>query len=56
MNKITKEIGNILNNEIYNEAYDLKNSGLSVEQIDEIKKFSSTYSRNNLMPFPLKMR
>ncbi|HET6589098.1 MAG: hypothetical protein AB7V56_04260 [Candidatus Nitrosocosmicus sp.] len=57
MNKITKEIANILHNEIDNQTYDIQNSGLSTEQINEIKKFVSTYNRSGFGGFyPLKAR
>lgn len=56
MNKITKEIANILQNQIDNQSDDFQNSGLSAEQIAEIKKFASTYTRSGFVPFPLKAR
>lgn len=56
MNKITQEIANILHNQIDNQTHDFQNSGLSAEQIDEIKKFASTFTRNGFVPFPLKAR
>lgn len=56
MNKITKEIANILQSQIDNQSFDFQSSGLTVEQIDEIKKFASSYTRSGFVPFPLKAR
>jgi hypothetical protein len=56
MNKITKEIANILHNEMDNQTYDIQNSGLSSEQINEIKNFVSTYNRSGFGFYPIKVR
>ena len=57
MNKITREIANILQNKIDNEALEIQNKGLSAEQTEEILKFSKSFSRSSpFFPFPLKAR
>jgi len=57
MNKITREIANILQNKIYNEALEIQNGGLSAEQTEEILKFVRSFSRNSpFFPYPLKGR
>ena len=40
MNKITKEIGNILEDELNNKRYEIQANGLTNEQLEEINKFS----------------
>ena len=56
MNNITKEIANILEAQIDNKPYDLQQSGLTQEQIEEVNKFASKYNRSGFGPFPLKYR
>ena len=56
MNKFTKEIANILEAQIDNKPYDSQQSGLTLEQVEEITKFASGYSRSGFIPFPLKAR
>jgi hypothetical protein len=56
MNKFTKEIANILENQIDNNPHEVSQSGLTHEQIEEITKFARGYSRSGLIPFPLKAR
>lgn len=57
MNKITREIANILQIQIDNEALEFQNGGLSAEQTEEILKFARSISRNGFgFPFPLKSR
>jgi len=56
MNKFTKEIANILDAQIANKPYDLQQSGLTQEQIEEITKFASGYSKSGFGFFPLKGR
>lgn len=56
MNKFTKEIANILEAQIDNKPYDLQQSGLTLEQIEEINKFASKYSRSGFGFYPLKSR
>lgn len=57
MNKITREIANILQNKIDNEALEIQNNGLSAEQTEEILKFARSLSRNSpFFPYPLKGR
>jgi hypothetical protein len=56
MNNITKEIANILEAQIDNKPYNFQQSGLTLEQIEEINKFASKYNRSGFAPFPLKMR
>jgi len=56
MNKFTKEIANILEAQIDNKPYDLQQSGLTLEQIEEINKFASKYTRSGFGWFPLKNR
>ncbi|MBA2268466.1 MAG: hypothetical protein H0W19_09045 [Nitrosopumilus sp.] len=56
MNKFTKEIVNILDAQIENKPYDFQESGLTLEQIEQITKFARGYSRAGVFPFPLKSR
>ncbi len=56
MNKFTKEIVNILDAQIENKPYEIQQSGLTLEQLEEINKFARGYSRSSFGPFPLKMR
>jgi len=57
MNKITREIADILQNKIDNEALEIQNNGLSAEQTEEILKFARSLSRNSpFFPYPLKGR
>lgn len=56
MNKFTKEIANILQDQIDNKPYEFAQSGLNQEQLEEINKFARGYSRSGLIPFPLKYR
>ncbi|WP_172602066.1 hypothetical protein [Candidatus Nitrosocosmicus franklandus] len=56
MNKITKEIANILESQINKETYEIQNNGLSAQQQEEIAQFIKMFSKNGLLPFPLKMR
>ena len=57
MNKITREISNILQNQIDNQTLEIQNNGLSVEQTEEVLKFERSLSRNSpFFPFPLKAR
>jgi hypothetical protein len=57
MNKITKEIGNILEAQIDNRPYEIQANGLTKEQLEEINKFARGYSRSGgIFPFPLKQR
>ena len=56
MNKITKEIANILEAQIDNKPYEIVQSGLNQEQLEEINKFVGKYNRSSFGPFPLKSR
>ncbi len=56
MNKITKEIGNILEAQIDNRPYEIQANGLTNEQLEEINKFARAYNRSGFIPFPLKHR
>ena len=58
MNKITKEIGNILEAQIDNRPYEIQANGLTNEQLEEINKFARGYSRlvAGWGPYPLKGR
>ena len=56
MNNITKEIANILEAQIDNKPYDLQQSGLTQEQIEEVNKFARKYSRSGFGFYPLKSR
>ena len=56
MNKITKEIANILQSQIDNQSVEVQNSGLTGDQIDEIKRFASSYTKSGFIPYPLKGR
>jgi hypothetical protein len=56
MNRKTREIANILQSNIDKETYEIQNSGLSSQQVEEIAQFAKMFSRNGLIPFPLKMR
>ena len=56
MNNITKEIANILEAQIDNRPYDLQQSGLTQEQVEEINKFASKYNRSGFGFYPLKAR
>ncbi|TVP40335.1 hypothetical protein [Candidatus Nitrosocosmicus arcticus] len=56
MNKFTKEIANILEAQIDNKPYEIQASGLTQEQIEEITKFASRYSKSGFGFFPLKGR
>ena len=57
MNKVTKEIANILQSQIENETANIGNSSLSAGQTEEILKFARSFSRNNpFFPYPLKGR
>lgn len=57
MNQITKEIANILEAQIDNRPYEIQANGLSKEQLEEINKFASGYSKSSgFFPFPLKGR
>lgn len=56
MNKITKEIANILEAQIENRPYEIQQDGLTNEQLEEINKFASKYNRSGFGPFPLKYR
>ena len=56
MNKFTKEIANILEAQIDNQPCDIQQSGLTLEQVQEITKFARGYSRSGWTPFPLKAR
>ncbi len=56
MNKFTKEIVNILDAQIDNKPYEIQQSGLTLEQIEEITKFARGYSRSGFIPYPLKGR
>ena len=54
MNKFTKEIANILQAQIDNQPYDSQQSGLTLEQVEEITKFAGGYSRIRLHSIPIK--
>jgi hypothetical protein len=56
MNNITKEIANILEAQIDNKPYNFQQSGLTQEQIEEVNKFASKYSRSGFGFYPLKSR
>ena len=57
MNKITKEIANILQSQIENENAEIQNSVLSADQTQEVLKFARSFSRNSpFFPYPLKGR
>lgn len=56
MNKITKEIANILESQINKDTYEIHNTGFSAQQEEEIAQFVKMFSKNGLLPFPLKMR
>ncbi|GKS61378.1 hypothetical protein YTPLAS21_08360 [Candidatus Nitrosocosmicus sp.] len=57
MNKITREIANILQDQIDNQTVEIQNNGLSAEQAEEIQKFARSLSRNSpFFPYPLKGR
>jgi len=56
MNKLTKEIVSILEAQIDNRPYEIQQSGLTNEQLEQINKFARGYSRSSFGPFPLKMR
>ncbi len=56
MNKITKEIGNILEAQIENRPYEIQANGLTNEQLEEINKFASKYNRSGYGFYPLKSR
>ena len=56
MNKFTKEIANILQAQIDNQPCEIHQSGLTLEQIEEINKFARGYSRSGWFPYPLKGR
>ena len=56
MNKLTKEIANILEAQIDNKPYEIIQSGLNQEQLEEINKFAGKYNRSGFGPFPLKSR
>jgi hypothetical protein len=55
MNKLTKEIANVLHSQIDNQTVEFHNTSLTSAQIDEIKKFADTFTRHGI-PFPLKVR
>ncbi|HEX5186575.1 MAG TPA: hypothetical protein VFV86_06760 [Nitrososphaeraceae archaeon] len=56
MNKFTKEIANILQAQIDNQPYEVQQSGLTNDQLEEINKFARKYNRSGFGPFPLKYR
>ncbi len=56
MNKFTKEIVNILDAQIENRPYEIQQSGLTNEQLEEINKFARGYSKSSIGPFPMKWR
>ena len=57
MNKITRELANILQDQIDNQTVEIQNNGLSAEQAEEIQKFARSLSRNSpFFPYPLKGR
>jgi hypothetical protein len=57
MNRKTREIANILQSQIDKETYEIQNSGLSAQQVEEIVQFGKMFSRNSpVFPFPLKTR
>ncbi len=57
MNKFTKEIANILQAQIDNTPFEIQQSGLTLDQIEEITKFARGYSKSSgFFPFPLKGR
>ena len=57
MNKLTKEIANILQSQIENERVEIQNNSLSADQTEEVLKFARSFSRNSpFFPYPLKAR
>ncbi len=56
MNTFVKEIANILEAQIDNKPYNFQQSGLTLEQIEEVNKFASKYSRSGFGFYPLKNR
>jgi hypothetical protein len=56
MNKFTQEIANILQAQIENQPYEIQQSGLTLDQIEEISRFARGFSRSASFPFPLKTR
>lgn len=56
MNKITREIANILEAQIEGQTSQTQLSGLTIDQIGEISKFAKGYSRSAPFPYPLKVR
>ena len=56
MNKFTKEIANILQAQIDNIPSEIQQSGLTLDQMEEINKFARGYNRSGLIPFPMKIR
>jgi hypothetical protein len=57
MNRKTREIASILQSQIDKEKFEIQNSGLTVEQVEEIMKFTQLFSRNSpFFPYPLKAR
>lgn len=56
MNKFTQEIANILEAQIDNKPYEIIQSGLNQEQLEEINKFAGKYNRSGFGIFPLKSR
>jgi hypothetical protein len=56
MNNIKREVASILLSQIDKEKFEIQNSGLSAQQVEEIAHFAKMFSRNNPIPFPLKMR
>ena len=56
MNKFTQEIANILQAQIENQPYEIQQSGLTLDQIEEISRFARGYNRSGFIPFPLKHR
>lgn len=57
MSRKTREIANILQSQIDKETYEIQNSGLSAQQVEEIVQFGKMFSRNSpVFPFPLKTR
>lgn len=57
MNKIIKELANMIDENIGNDAHQIHNTEFKDNHLDIIKQFISNYSKSGLFfPYPLKGR
>lgn len=56
MDKITKEIAQIIEFQMSKQYYDIQSSGLSTKQVEDINDFVKGITKSGVIPYPLKYR